>query len=394
MRSVLFLCTVLLASPVAADEPSFNGRPLAGWLSVLKEDPLPRKRRAAAIALGQIVADSPDTRETVLPALGRSVRKDSSPAVRAAAAGVLSQQAGEKAELFFLDTVEALRIEKDSVVRREIAVCLGRLGAKAGPAAQPLSAVLTDPDPTARAAAAEALGRIGAEGRSSAPELIKLASDPDRNARRSAAFALGRIDPENKPTVVIALAHLIQLEKAEDLRWSAASAVGTSALWANNRDSGGAQAAIVSLGLLATPDAPAIEALVGRLTDPDVEVRKLSALSLGKFGAGAKPAEPALTSAVCGDPDRFVRTYALHALATAHSEDPKSILPLLTERLKGDPEFEVRIAVAVEIGGFGPAAIDAVNALREAQRDPQLKVREAAAAALRQVTKPTAPAKP
>ena len=68
--------------------------------------------------------------------------------------------------------------------------------------------------------------------------------------------------------------------------------------------------------------------------------------------------------------------------------DGRELIPLLTGRLKADREFEVRIAVADELGAMGPAGATAVPALREAQRDPQIKVRDAAATAIKLIQKP------
>jgi hypothetical protein len=65
------------------------------------------------------------------------------------------------------------------------------------------------------------------------------------------------------------------------------------------------------------------------------------------------------------------------------------LIPVLTERLKNDPAFEVRVAVAEELGALGAAGKPAIPALRIAQRDPQIKVREAARAALKVIEQPS-----
>ena len=52
------LAVLVLAGPAPADEPTFNGRKLSEWLTVLKEDETPRRRRAAVVALGNANRDS------------------------------------------------------------------------------------------------------------------------------------------------------------------------------------------------------------------------------------------------------------------------------------------------------------------------------------------------
>jgi HEAT repeat protein len=396
-RSVLLSLALVvflsLGRPTPAADPAFNGRPLPAWLAMLKDDPLPRKRRAAVVALGQIAADFPDSRTAVLPAVARALRNDSNPGVRLQAATVLGQQPTDRGELFLLDTVEALRIEKDSEVRREVAVALGRLGRYALPAVGPLADVLKDPAPAARAAAAEALGRIGPDASPAGATLIGLTKDADRGVRAAAVFALGRVDPDDRDGAATAVVGVLADERTADARLAARAAAASGAA-AAGRDTGLASAAVVSLGLLGSRSADAVRAVAVRLADPDADVRQLAALTLRKFGPAAQAAIPELTAAFRDDPAKQVRTYALHALSAAHAGQPGTFVPLVVGRLKSDPDFEVRVAIAEEIGALGPAGKDALPALREAQRDPQLKVREAATAAVRQVRRPAEKAKP
>ena len=70
----LFTAIVVLLLVSPADEPQFNGRPLSGWLTLLKEDPTARKRRAAVVALGQIAAGSKAEFDTAIGAVGRALR--------------------------------------------------------------------------------------------------------------------------------------------------------------------------------------------------------------------------------------------------------------------------------------------------------------------------------
>ena len=88
------------------------------------------------------------------------------------------------------------------------------------------------------------------------------------------------------------------------------------------------------------------------------------------------------------DSDKDIRIDALHTLGVAYGSDAKELIPFFAERLKADKDFEVRIAIADELGSLGPAGKDALPALRAAQTDSQIKVRAAAAAAIKQIEKP------
>jgi HEAT repeat protein len=92
------------------------------------------------------------------------------------------------------------------------------------------------------------------------------------------------------------------------------------------------------------------------------------------------------------DADKEVRAVAVRALTAVYGSDAAEVIPVMTERLKADTDFEVRVAIAEELGSFGPAGKKAVSALRAAMKDPQIKVREAATLAIRQIEKP--PVKP
>lgn len=390
-KTILTLLALLISATAvsAADDPEFNGRKMSDWLTMLKNDALPRKRRAAVIALGQIVAEHDDKEipPRVLPALAKAVRADTHPSVRAQAASVLGRQPADFTPLFLADLSEVVRVEKDSDARREMAVALGRFGKLSRPAVVPLSEVLQDQVPATRAAAAEALGRIGPDAKQVAPGLIPLLKDPDRNVRYGAVFALGRLDPEDPEPVSVALIGTMAAEARRSGPSAAASAAGSSAVWAGRRDTEIAQELVLSLGLLGDRSPDVVQAVAGCLADPSAEVRRQAALSLAKFGPAARAAADPLTAVFKSDPDRLARIYSLHTLRMSFGTDAKELIPVMTQRLKADPDFEVRVAVAEELGSLGASGVSAIGALRDAQKDPQVKVREAAIAAVRQIQK-------
>ncbi len=390
-RYTLLLLSLVVAAPVSmAEEPSFNGRTVTEWMAMVKEDALPRKRKAAIIALGQIASESKDAHKAALTAIVKAMKTDANAGVRGQAAAILGQQPTESAVLFVPDFAEALRSERDTDTRREIATSIGRFGKLAQTSVTPLIDLLKDTTPRTRAAAAEALGRIGKEAQLSAVEVTALTKDADRNVRYAAVFALGRIDPENTEKTAAAILALLQAERGNEAKVLAQASVGSAAIWVVRRDSEIVAASIVSLGLLGEKNADVTRAVANYLRDPDPEIRQHAVLALGKFGSITKSVEANLTATFVNDPDKQVRQLALQTLCSVYSSDGKTILPSLLARLKTDPDYEVRLAIAEEIGGFGMAFKDnkdVLTSLRDAQRDPQVKVREAASLAIRQLNK-------
>lgn len=360
---VVILAGLGLAGMTRADEPSFNGRKLSEWLTVLKEDETPRKRRAAVVALGQIATDHRDSLGSVVAAVGRALRTDASPAVREQAAVVLGQMRPEETAAALTDLAESMRVEKESAVKREVAVSLARLGPVAKPAVQPLTAALKDADPTTRAAAADALGRVGPDARSAAPELQVLLKDAQKPVRRSAIFALGRVDPEEKTAPAEALVGVLKSDSDLDLR----------------------KEALLALGFLGERSQSVVAALASVLADKNSELRALAALTLGRFGPSVQSVEVDVLKALKTDPEKGVRLNLIRTLCSGYGSEAPALIPVLSERLRDDPAFEVRVAAAEELGALGPFGKPAIPALRVAQRDPQIKVREAATSALKSI---------
>ena len=364
--ALLFVLTPVFTVARADDDPPFNGRKMSEWLVMLKGDSIPRKRKAAAVALGQIAADQKDTRKYILPALAVAVRSDPYPAVRGQAAVTLGQQPPEYSGAFVSELSECLRTEKDTTVKIDVSVTLGRMGKLAKAGVLPLTTVLKDPDAGVRAAAAEALGRIGNDAKSSATPLLALMKDSDLAVRRQAVFALGRIEPDDVEPIVVEFVKLLNTETNRDLRYET----------------------VVSIGILVPKTVEVGIAVANTLADTDLETRKQACLTLTRLGYVAKKAESAIRKTLVSDADKEVRALAVRALTASYGSDAGDTIPLLTERLKADADHEVRVAIAEELGSFGQAGKSAVPALRGAMKDPQIKVRDAATTAVKQIEKP------
>lgn len=375
MRLFLSMLTLLIfVTACPADEPEFNGRGLDAWLTDLKEAKVPRLRRGAAVAVGQIMGGDigAEAELKVLRALSRALRTDGEAAVREQAALVLAQQDLSDTEEVVGDLGEAMQTEKEPRVLRQIALTLGRVGSDAKSAETPLIAGLSNPDASVRTASADALGRIGTPVTKATDPLLKLLADPDNAVRQSTIFALGRVEHSAPKEIAKALAERLSKESEVDLKTEI----------------------VLSLRFLGENDEPIVTPLAKLLKDDNVKLRTTVAESLGEFGLGIKPIRPALEDAISNDESLDVRLNGVHSLCKAYGSQVKETIPFLISRMKTDPNYEVRAAIARELGAMGEAGKDALPALMQARSDAQLTVREAAAQAISQIKSPPKPKPP
>jgi HEAT repeat protein len=378
MRPAVACSTIVLFGFVTAparsadSDPEYDGKKASAWVDVLRNDNSARKRAMAVTALGRVWAEH--QYKDALPSIGRALRLDASPAVRTQAAVVIGQLKAEDARSVASDVVDAIKGEKESRVRREIASAITRFPEIAKTAVSPLTDVLKDSDPGTRAAAAEALGVAGAAAGGAAPDLLPLLADAEKPVRLAAVVALGRVAPEAPSTVGGPLAKMLAAEKDADLK----------------------RELVTSLGLLGDRSEAVVVALAGVLADPDEELRQRTARVLGTFGTAGKPAADALLK-VAGNlkEKKGLRVDAVRAFGSALGAELRGRAKDLIALLDKDPDFEVRIAIVEEFAALGHDAKDdkeTIAALRRRMSDPQVKVREAAAQAIDRINKP--PKKP
>ncbi len=357
MSAVLFAA---LLAPAA--EPEFAGRPLSAWATQLKEDDTPRRRRAAALALGQLGAANPETLPVVLAALGKAARTDASPDVRRQAVASVAQQKPDDSTAAVDDLTEALRAEKQPAVRLELATALGRFGPAAATAVKPLADCLPDPDAKLRTAAAAALGRIGPDASAAAPALLARLADTDPGVKREAVAAVSRVKPAEPSTVAAALVKLLGPADATLRR-----------------------EVLESLGRLGDHGTATVTAVGTELGHADVEVRLAAAQTLNRFGPAATAASDRLTTAFRSDGSPRLREAAARTLVAVWKSEPGTAITALADRLPLDPAVEVRVTIAELLGGYGATAGPALPALRRARSDADPRVRQAATEAIRRV---------
>ncbi len=205
---------------------------------VLLEDPSPRVREEAAIALRRIKK----TIMRAVPALQQAL-KDPYPSVRQAAALTLARE-GIAVEV----PDEDLPNEEAYPVARNERAELPRL-----------IEGLKDPDARIRKAAAETIGRMQSVPQAAVPELLDALQDPAASVRQAAGDALKRLGADAVPALVQALR-----SRSANERETAAWALGL-------------------LGPTAQAAAPDLRGLSTR--DPSPDVSRAAELALGKIQA-------------------------------------------------------------------------------------------------------------
>lgn len=249
--------------------------------------------------------------------------------------------------------------------RLQAAELWGRMGRAA---VGEMTRALSDGDYQVRRYAALALCRIGSEAESAVPDLVRLLDDDDRLVRTNAITALGRIGCEAEFVVPRLVDVLIEdaatCEVAAEalVRFAPASDAAVTKLL-HNPDPRVRRHALSVLGQSDTEDPAVIEAIRGRLTDPDAAVRReafgslrwlrvlnvedvgtmlrdedpqntRSALRyLPQLGADARQALPEVVS-LCSSANPRTRR---HAFAALHSVIEQSQQRSPTTRLAGWP---------------------------------------------------------
>ncbi len=385
LRTLVYgVALLLIAVPVRAEEdPLVQGRRLSAWLKMLQDDPDAKHRRAALLV---VQLQGPRHARQVLPSVATALRGDGDPRVRAGAAATLGQLAArarqDKLDDFPYANIRdalviALRRDRAARVRAAAARALGRLEEDARAAVPTLALALKDADADTRTAAADSLRRLGPHAAEALPELqqVLLNSAVDQHTRALCALAIGRIGaPDGLP----ALATLQQV--LADQRAPAALR----------------RAAAETLGLFGKDASSAASMLGTVLTTPatDVTVRRAAAAALDLIGPDGRAALPDLQKAL-RDEDRYVRCHSMHALGGYGKDLGEDTRAVVAEVLRcmDDNILDVRLAAIETLGVLGSGspqtlgenAKAVLDRLKEATRDPQKPVRDAAAAALKKI---------
>jgi HEAT repeat protein len=375
---LLFTVSLVIALAATAGragqdkDPVYDGKKGSEWVDVLINDKSARKRALSVEALSKLWAEK--RYEESLPNISRSMRLDSSAAVRAQAVIALGALKEDDFKYVGKDMIDALGMEKDSRVRKEIATVMSRYPPLAKAGVANLTAALKDSEAATRIAVAEALGQAGSDAKSAAVNLAPMLGEEDKSVRLAAVIALGRTAPEGAPAIAETMARMLTNEKDLDIRIELVS----------------------SLGLLGEKSVVVVTALARLLTDKEDELRRRAARTLGTFGVAAAPAADALLAAASAEKLKDIRVDIVRAFGSSLGQNLKTrvkdVLPLLK-----DTEYEVRLAIVEEIGALGNELredTETLKVLRSRLSDPHVKVREAVASAIRKIEKKPEPKDP
>jgi HEAT repeat protein len=296
--------------------------------------------------------------------------------------------------------------EKTTAHFERMGAALGRMGPAAVPALQTL---VSESGSLEAIIASLALGDMGPPAAPAAPTLVRALAGENPMVRGVATQALAKMGPGVLPALFGGLK-----DANADVRWSSAVALGTMkaeprrtvpALTAALRDSDRfvrlkAAEALAAFGVEARPAVP--ELLAAGDSNDDIElaeavlavvgssrVELTRALSAGQRPAAERaaialrqanpPAIAELTAALAGV-SPITRKAALVGLTMADGATPSSYQP--AARLLDDPDLDVRVAALGLMRQMPEAALPALPRIAARLRDPDVRVRAAAATAL------------
>jgi HEAT repeat protein len=283
--------------------------------------------------------------------------------------------------------VAALK-DRNGKVRRRGAECLGDLGPRARSAVADLVQTVKDPDPTVSWAAIDALGQIGPDAAPAVPSLVEALRD--RGTRGAAVDALGQVGGKARDAVPA----LEQVLRGEDVpgRWAAASAlvrIGGPGVKAGvrymletatrERERNWTDATNV---LMAPTSRAAVPVLLDAVRDP--AVRQLASDIAAEVSVYLTKDPLADVKGFLKDEDAGVRCVSAWVLHSARAVEVKDVIAVQRGVLKA-PDSWARRQAARYLGKLGPVARDAAEALAAPLRDKDEGVRDAAAAALKNV---------
>ncbi|HVR83281.1 MAG TPA: HEAT repeat domain-containing protein, partial [Planctomycetota bacterium] len=297
-----------------------------------------------------------------------------------------------------------LLADRDEDVRWAAADALGELGAAAAPALPALLKLLGDKDPAFRSVAADAIGQAAKGNPPAASAALGAAlKDADRRVRESAARSFLELGLRSRDAVAILAASKedpwVYAVTLAFLVRSGGPEAGPFVVEGVKHPNAEVRMAAANLLLQVDPQAykPAIDTLIEGLKDPHYFVSARCARCLFQLGGEAKRASPALL-ALLKEPNRDfweARSYAAVALGTMGMKD-RAIIPALMEAVQQPAYKDLRLHAAGYLGELGVDAKAAVGQLREASKDKDPDVAQAALAALRRIEpgSPTTPQKP
>jgi HEAT repeat protein len=316
-----------------------NGRGAAPALTAALKDPAFEVRFAAAEALVWVDDREGEVAAAGVPVLCEALASDQEHT--RLQAGRLLTRIGPGARAA-LPLLKDLLADKAATTRVEAALTMVAIDPKQSRAAVPaLIEGLGGKEYASARRTAAALAAIGPPAKAAVPELVKLFDHKDPMTRLNAAEAAARIDPAQTDRAVGVILAVLKdpKNKADMLRESGAEAL--------RRIGPGAKAAVPALLEMLQDDGPfhAEVAVTAVALDP----------------VAGKPAVEWVRARLAKEDDED-HYDVVNALETV-GPNGKSMLPELTALLKSKAPY-IRVHAAVAVGSVGPAASEALPALR------------------------------
>jgi HEAT repeat protein len=388
--------------------PELDGAAIADLCELLRDGNV-LVRRDAAGALGKAGRKNGRTSVRALLAL---VKDDKDDVVRKTALDALAKVVGPDHRTSAGDLYPLLK-SKDVEVARGAAFVLGNIGGReAVPALAVLTKALADPDPAVQALAAAGLGGLGKEAASAVRSLAQtLEKSRDSVVRRNCLLALATMGSEARgavPAIAVALKARPDPSKRgpralaeEEVREFAAEALGRIGYPANkaamdavreaidkDRNSLVRQRCIWALfGLKELEEHKLVGVLTKVLEDTDkrmllvrYDAARVLAYGLGK---NAPKKTPEVLLHMLKNRELTVYSGAAAKVEGIGGEGEKG-----GSKINADTGGDARFMAAIALGWMGELAsknADVVKGLRDAAKDENVKLRDTAKMALKQL---------
>ncbi|MBI2823842.1 MAG: HEAT repeat domain-containing protein [Planctomycetia bacterium] len=354
-------------------------------LQKLTDDAEPEVRMQALITLGQIGPAA----ASAVPAMTKALEAPE-PAVRYGAAFALGKLKAQDAA----PALEALVDSKDPTLQLVASWAIARINPKNPMAVARAIDAITDSirsdDPQLSRTAARALAELDVPAETIEPAIRAALDEMDPTVLEHVMDALAAVGEKAVPVLVAglkdpkqrdpAIRALGRIGPAAQAAVPALAALVSSADLVVVRD---AAAALGAIGPSASKAVPSITALLGK---SDSSVGYAAAIALGKIGPAAKSAVPQLLKQInAKEPLLTVASvWAVRRLDPGNKTVAPAAVPVLTGALASKQEI-MRAQAAAALGDLGPAARDAIPALKKLSDDPQAEVRRAATDALAKI---------
>jgi len=267
-----------------------------------------------------------------------------------------------------LEWVEDLKSPTQGT-RTRATIALARLEPTPPEVVAGVAALLEQENWSVRAQALMVLGNMGSDASNALPTILTALYDENEHVRRSAAAALPRI-PARTYEARLALVDALGAENRY-LRTQAGQALVAAA-----EEAGDVAPELSRLAasddrlvretanrvLAELPADAAVPVLIPLLTHEDDPVRQGAAGTLGSLGPAARAAVPTLIELLDEYPHYMMAVHTLGRIGSGAKAATPALLALFD---RSDPSRQLRIAVALALGGIGPDAREVLPRFRD-----------------------------